>query len=123
MTDQPGFVNFLVSGRAYSLSMSDIRKFPGSYFSAAVKKEWCGQTGNFVEINRDGDLFQYIVDFHFYGELPVTGKRMSVETLQQIQAEADFFNLVNPCLSSKFANVLATKQKRLVCMRQMNQTI
>ena len=103
MADQSEFVNFLVSGRAYSLSMSDIRKFPGSYFSAAVKKEWCGgQTGGFVEINRDGDVFQYIVDFHFYGELPVTGKRMSVETLQQIQAEADFFNipeLVNACES------------------------
>ena len=103
MTDLRGFVNFLVSGRAYSLSMSDIRKFPGSYFSAAVKKEWCGgQNGGFVEINRDGDLFQYIVDFHFYGELPVTGKRMSVETLQQIQAEADFFNipeLVKSCES------------------------
>jgi len=79
MTDQPQFVNFLVGGRAFSLRICDIEKYPESYFSAAIKKEWRDETGGFIVINRDGELFQYIVDFHFYGELPVTAKRMSVE--------------------------------------------
>eukprot|EP01032_Pedospumella_encystans_P013191 gene13191-15202_t len=105
-------VNFIVGGCFYCLFVEDIEKYPESYFNAVIKKEWNPEQDAPIEIDRDGMMFRYIVEFHHHGELPVTKKRITVDVVQQIQVEADFYNLpllvkacekyVVSCISDRF---------------------
>ena len=86
-------VNFIVGGCFFCLFMEDIEKYPESYFNAVIKKEWNPELEVPIKIDRDGMMFRYIAEFHHHGELPITKKRVDVDVVQQIQVEADFYNL------------------------------
>ena len=108
---QRDYVNFLVDGMSYCMLLEDIGKYPESYFSAAIKKEWNPEDNVPITINRDGKFFRYIVDFHSYGRLCRTDKRMPFETVKKIQVEADFYNLpllVQACDSYVMNNIGAS---------------
>lgn len=60
-------VTISVGGVPYTLALSDIRKYPNSFFECIVKKEW---SEGAKSIDRDGYLFKssahssYAVDCH-----------------------------------------------------------
>jgi hypothetical protein len=85
---------FDVGGVAYSLLISDIEKFPGSFFETAIKKEWL-LTESTIKVQRDGLLFRYVYAFLVSGALPRTkGKlALSADEITALKQEADFFNL------------------------------
>lgn len=87
------FVNFVVGGRNFSIRSSLIAEYPDSYFSSALKKEWRNVDNEAVSINRDGSLFEYIVDFHNFGMLPQRKVPLPLEIIKAIQEEADFYNM------------------------------
>lgn len=87
------YVNFCVSGMSYSLFLEDIEKYPESYFSAVIKKEWSPEQDVPINIERCGRMFRYIVEFHHHGELAFKVKKASVDLVRRIQDEGDFYNL------------------------------
>eukprot|EP01032_Pedospumella_encystans_P016529 gene16529-18857_t len=87
------YVNFLVDGMYYCMLLEDIGKYPESYFSAAIKKEWSPEENAPIIINRGGKIFRYIVNFHNHGMLCQAQKKIPFDVVTKIQSEADFFNL------------------------------
>jgi len=89
------FVQVEVGGLPYSIAVSDIERFPGSFFECMIKKEWM-KDDKPVVIERDGALFKYVNAFLITGCLPrdSTGKiALDDATLQSLQVEADFFGI------------------------------
>eukprot|EP01032_Pedospumella_encystans_P019943 gene19943-22668_t len=87
------YVNFLVGGMSYCLLLEEIKTYPESYFNAVIKKEWNPELEVPIKIDRNGIMFRYMVEFHHHGELPFKSKKVSLDEVRQIQAEADFYNL------------------------------
>jgi hypothetical protein len=87
-------VTFDVGGVCYPLLVSDIEKFPGSFFETAIKKEWL-QEGSVIKVERDGLLFRYVNAFLVSGALPRKRGRLELDSdvIEALKEEADFFIL------------------------------
>jgi len=86
------FVNFIVGGRYFSIRSALFAQFPESYFSSALKQEWRNDE-DVISIDRDGSLFEYVVDFHNYGVLHHRSTPLTIDEIKAIQDEADFYNM------------------------------
>jgi predicted 2-oxoglutarate/Fe(II)-dependent dioxygenase YbiX len=86
-------VNFVVGGISYPIFKRDVEKYPGSFFSAAIKKEWhVGEVP--VEVSRDGELFKHIYAYIVSGSLSMDVKSSdNGDLLDSVRAEAEFFGL------------------------------
>jgi hypothetical protein len=84
-------IDFVVGGIAYPIHKRDIEKYPESFLSAAVKKEWHdGKTP--VVVDRDGELFQHIHAYLVSGFLSKAAKLSKDKALlDSIRQEAEFF--------------------------------
>jgi predicted 2-oxoglutarate/Fe(II)-dependent dioxygenase YbiX len=87
-------VTFDVGGVCYPLLVSDIEKFPGSFFETAIKKEWLLEE-SVIKVERDGLLFRYVHAFLVSEALPRKKGRLilDADVIEALKAEADFFNL------------------------------
>jgi predicted 2-oxoglutarate/Fe(II)-dependent dioxygenase YbiX len=84
-------IDFVVGGVTYPIHKRDIEKYPESFLSAAVKKEWHdGKTP--VVVDRDGELFQHIHAYLVSGFLSKAAKLSKDKALlDSIRQEAEFF--------------------------------
>eukprot|EP01032_Pedospumella_encystans_P024266 gene24266-27450_t len=90
------FVKVDVGGIPYSIALSDIEKFPGSFFECMIKKEWTNSAENTISIQRDGALFKYVSAYIVTGNLPRDRSGLidlDDATLEGLKAEADFYGL------------------------------
>ncbi len=90
------FVKVDVGGFPYSIALSDIEKFPGTFFECMVKKEWTNNAEEAISIQRDGALFKFVSAYMVTGNLP-RDKAGLIDlddaTLEGLKAEADFYGL------------------------------
>jgi hypothetical protein len=86
-------IDFVVGGIQYPIHKSDIEKYPGSFLSAAVKRDWHdGQTPIFVD--RDGQLFRHVYAYVVSGCLSKAAKSSkNIALLNSIRQEAEYFGL------------------------------
>lgn len=87
------YLNFVVGGRYFSIRTALFAQFPESYFSSALKKEWRNEDEEVFSIDRDGSLFEYIVEFHKYGVVHHLSTPLTLDVIKAIQEEADFYNM------------------------------
>jgi hypothetical protein len=86
-------IDFVVGGIAYPIHKRDIEKYPESFLSAAVKKEWHDGKAPIV-VGRDGEMFQYIHAYLVSGCLSKAAKSSKDKALlDSIRQEAEFFGL------------------------------
>eukprot|EP01032_Pedospumella_encystans_P019871 gene19871-22585_t len=90
------FVKVDVGGFPYSIALSDIEKFPGSFFECMIKKEWTNSVEDTIRIQRDGALFKFVFAYLVTGNLPRDKSGLIYlddATLEGLKAEADFYGL------------------------------
>eukprot|EP01032_Pedospumella_encystans_P018735 gene18735-21323_t len=90
------FVQVNVSGFPYSIAVSDIEKFPGSFFECMIKKEWLHDSVGAISIQRDGALFKFVNAYLVNGHLPRDKEgliSLDDSTLDGLKEEADFYGL------------------------------
>ena len=91
------FVHVNVGGFPYSIAVSDIEKFPGSFFACMIKKEWTDDATETISIQRDGALFKFVYAYIVNGHLPRDKEGLidlDDATLDGLKEEADFYGLV-----------------------------
>eukprot|EP01032_Pedospumella_encystans_P020381 gene20381-23152_t len=90
------FVHVNVGGFPYSIALSDIEKFPGSFFACMIKKEWTDGAAETISIQRDGTLFKFVYAHIVNGHLPRDKEGLidlDDATLDGLKEEADFYGL------------------------------
>ena len=90
------FVQVNVGGFPYSIAVSDIEKFPGSFFECMIKKEWLHDSVGAISIQRDGALFKFVNAYLVNGQLPRDKEgliSLDDSTLDGLKEEADFYGL------------------------------
>eukprot|EP01032_Pedospumella_encystans_P020422 gene20422-23196_t len=90
------FVQVNVGGFPYSIALSDIEKFPGSFFACMIKKEWTDGAAETISIQRDGTLFKFVYAYIVNGHLPRDKEGLidlNDATLDGLKEEADFYGL------------------------------
>eukprot|EP01032_Pedospumella_encystans_P020380 gene20380-23151_t len=97
MSFSSSFVQVNVGGIPYSIAVSDIEKFPGSFFPCMIKKEWKHNSAETISIQRDGALFKLVYAYLVNGHLPRDEEGLidlEDATLDGLKEEADFYGLV-----------------------------
>ena len=90
------FVQVNVGGFPYFIALSDIEKFPGSFFECMIKKEWTKDSVEAISIQRDGALFKFVNAYIVNGHLPRDKDGLldlDDATLNGLKEEADFYGL------------------------------
>eukprot|EP01032_Pedospumella_encystans_P028897 gene28897-32634_t len=90
------FVQVNVGGFPYSIALSDIEKFPGSFFACMIKKEWTDGAAETISIQRDGALFKFVNAYMVTGHLPRNRAGfidLEDATLERLKEEADFYGM------------------------------
>ena len=90
------FVKVDVGGIPYAIALSDIEKFPGSFFECMIKKEWTNNAEDTIRIQRVGALFKFVYAYLVTGKLPRDKSGLidlDNATLEGLKAEADFYGL------------------------------
>jgi predicted 2-oxoglutarate/Fe(II)-dependent dioxygenase YbiX len=86
-------VNFLVGGVPYTIHKRDIEKYPESFLSVAVKKEWHDGKRP-IAVDRDGELFHHVYAYIVSSCLSKTVNQSNdKDLLEAICREAEFFGL------------------------------
>jgi hypothetical protein len=94
-------VAFVVGGITYPLHRRDIEKYPDSFLSTAVKREWHDGKAP-ITIDRDGELFHYIYAYIVSGCLSKAARTSNDKALlSSICDEAEYFGL--PTLAEECA--------------------
>jgi len=92
------------------MRLSDIREFPNSYFSTLVDEETLTNSAKPIIIDRDGELFRYIVEYHFYGVFPVVKSRLPLCLVIAVQNEAVFYGLSKLAMECETAAIKQIRQ-------------
>jgi len=96
IANSASFVQVNVGGIPYSIALSDIEKFPGSFFACMIKKEWSNDSVDAISIQRDGALFKFVFAYLVNGHLPRDKSGLidlDDATLCGLKEEADFYGL------------------------------
>jgi hypothetical protein len=85
-----------VGGIEFYTTVEVLTKVEGSFFRAALSKDWRPQPSAVLDITRNGTHFQHVLDYLRFGYIPrdVIGRcNIPIETLQELREEADFYGL------------------------------
>jgi hypothetical protein len=101
-----------VGGVVFHTTVEILTNVGGSYFGAALGPGLVGQSTAFLEIARDGAVFQYVLDYLRFGNLPrdSAGRcHIPRESLVNLSADADFYGL--PLLVIEIDQLLISDMK------------
>ena len=85
-------VNLNVGGKKFSVALSDLKRFPNSFFATMFSGRWKTETqedGSYF-INRDGDAFKHIASY-LRGQLKV--EDLNEKELKQLEEDANYYQL------------------------------
>eukprot|EP01032_Pedospumella_encystans_P017753 gene17753-20226_t len=90
------FIQVNVGGTPFSIAVSDIKKFPGSFFQQIIKRKQTKKFAEPISIERDGALFKFVNAYLVNGHLPRNEEGLiglDDATLNSLKEEADFYGL------------------------------